>query len=98
MKKVILMAVFAFATLSATAITTDLNTTTITVSLQDNFKEIAVTEVAKPVLQAVLKDYEGATVKQAFINEKNEYKLELTIGEVAKTVYADAEGNWIEKK
>lgn len=98
MKKVILMASFAFATLSATAITTDLNTTTITVSLQDNFKEIAVTEVAKPVLQAVLKDYEGATVKQAFINEKNEYKLELTIGEVAKTVYADAEGNWIEKK
>lgn len=92
------MASFAFATLSATAITTDLNTTTITVSLQDNFKEIAVTEVAKPVLQAVLKDYEGATVKQAFINEKNEYKLELTIGEVAKTVYADAEGNWIEKK
>lgn len=98
MKKVILMASFAFATLSATAITTDLNTTTITVSLQDNFKEIAVTEVAKPVLQAVLKDYEGATVKQAFINEKNEYKLELTIGEVAETVYADAEGNWIEKK
>lgn len=98
MKKVILMAVFAFATLSATATTTDLSTKNIEVALQEDFKEIAVTEVAKPVLQAVLKDYAGATVKQAFINEKNEYKLELTIGEVAKTVYADAEGNWIEKK
>lgn len=98
MKKVILMAVFAFATISATATTTVLNTASITVSLQEEFKEIAVTEVAKPVLQAVLKDYEGATVKQAFINEKNEYKLELTIGEVTKTVYADAEGKWIEKQ
>ncbi|MFD2908464.1 hypothetical protein ACFSX9_06920 [Flavobacterium ardleyense] len=97
MKKVILMAVFAFATLSATATTTEMNATTISTSIENEFKEIAVTEVAKPVLQAVLKDYEGATIKQAFVNEKNEYKLELTIGEVVKTVYADAEGNWIEK-
>ena len=91
------MAVFAFATLSATATTRDLGPTTLTVSIQDDFKEIAVTEVAKPVLEAVLKDYKGATVKQAFINEKKEYKLELTIGEVVKTVFADEEGRWIEK-
>jgi len=97
MKKVILTALFAFSTLSVLAITANINQATFAVVIENEFKEIAPSEVAKPVLEAVARDFKGATIQRAFINEKKEYKLELTLGEVTKTVYADANGNWINK-
>lgn len=97
MKKVILTALFAFSTLSLFAFTLNANPTFFTVVVENEFKEIAPSEVAKPVLEAVARDFKGATIQRAFINEKKEYKLELTLGEVTKTVYADANGNWINK-
>lgn len=98
MKKVILTALFAFSTLSVLATTTDVNPTNFNVVIKNEFKEIALKDVAKPVLEALEKDFSGATIQRAFINEKNEYKLEITLGEVAKTIYSDANGNWIKKE
>jgi hypothetical protein len=39
----------------------------------------------------------GAILGKAYINEKKEYKLEITVGDQKATVYADAEGNGINK-
>lgn len=97
MKKVILTALFAFSTLSLFAFTSNVNPTLLTSVVENEFKEIAPSEVAKPVLEAVARDFKGAIIQRAFVNEKREYKLELTLGEVTKTVYADANGNWINK-
>lgn len=97
MKKVILTALFAFSTLftSATAMT---HSTTFSVTIENEFKEIATKDLPKSILEAVERDFDGATIQRAFINEKNEYKLEITVAEVGKTIYSDANGNWIKKE
>ena len=64
-----------------------------------DYKEIKVTELPKPVLEAVAKEFEGATVSKAYKNEKGEYKLVLATADKAKqTVYANSKGEWIKKQ
>lgn len=98
MKKVILTAVFAFATMTTFA-NTQINSLAVqNVTVQEEFKEIAAEELPTAVKEAVMKDYKGASVQKAYVNAKNEYKLELIVAEVAQTVYADANGNWLKKE
>ncbi len=66
---------------------------------QDDFKQIKATELQKPVLEAVAKEFEGATVSKAYKNEQGEYKLVLATAEKAEqTVYANSKGEWIKKQ
>ncbi|WP_116694249.1 hypothetical protein [Marixanthomonas spongiae] len=66
---------------------------------QEDYKEIKASELPKPVLEAVAKEFEGATVSKAYKNEQGEYKLVLaTAGMAQKTVYANAQGEWIKKQ
>jgi hypothetical protein len=45
----------------------------------------------------VAQNYPTATVDKAYKNDKDQYKLELSLEDGTQgTVYADAEGNWIE--
>lgn len=98
MKKVFIAAIFACTSVTSFAIANEIETlTTIETTVADEFKEISTAEVAKPVLDAIAKDYAGATLEKAYINENKEYKLELVIKKEVKTVYADASGNWINK-
>lgn len=65
----------------------------------DTFKEIKVTDVPAAVAALVAKDFKGATISKAFVNKKNEYKLELNTMQdgraLSKTVYANKKGEWI---
>jgi|SRR5690554_6049806 len=67
---------------------------------QEEYKEIKAESLPQAVKDALAKDYPTATLKKAFVNEKQEleYKLEITVGEEELTVYADKDGNWIEKQ
>ncbi|MDT0556425.1 hypothetical protein [Patiriisocius hiemis] len=66
------------------------------------FKEIKISELPDAVVTAVSKDFEGAEINQAFVNEQKQYKLVLSTqadGKKAKkTVYANAKGEWLKTK
>lgn len=83
-----------FATQAATTINSD---GVAIVASQEEFKEIAVEEVPEAITTALAKDYEGATISKAYVNEAKEYKLEIAIGEKAGVIYANENGEWIQK-
>ncbi|GMN06855.1 hypothetical protein MTsPCn5_22440 [Croceitalea sp. MTPC5] len=64
--------------------------------LVSDFKEIAVADLPSAVTDALEADYAGATVNKAYMNDENIYKLEVTGSDgTTGTLYADAEGNWV---
>jgi hypothetical protein len=85
----------SFATFAATV--SGLNLENPIVLSQEKFKEIKAEEVPDAVKMAMKKDYPEATLDKAYVNEKKEYKLEITVATQKTTVYADADGNWITK-
>lgn len=100
MKKVFLLSALAFASLTtyATNSVNSIETSTEISLFQEEFKEIKTTDIAQPVLDALKKDFADAKVSNAYVNEKNEYKLVLVIGEKTETVYADATGKWLKRE
>lgn len=100
MKKVFLLSALAFAALTTFATTqvNSIETKTVISQSQEEFKEITPDQIAQPVKDALKKDFADATVSNAYVNEKNEYKLVLTIGDGNETVYADANGNWLKRE
>ncbi|MDB2606294.1 hypothetical protein N9Y48_00810 [Zobellia sp.] len=65
---------------------------------EDAYAEVAVEEVPAAITEALEVAHPGATISKAYLSEAAEYKLEVATesGEAAE-LYADAEGNWIEK-
>lgn len=89
--------IFSTQNLSAQEITQD------QVVIEQEVKDyvsIEVEEVPTEVTDALERDYEGATISEAFVKEKDgekTYKLKVTtVDGEEKELYADAEGNWIE--
>ncbi|MBJ7882102.1 hypothetical protein [Gelidibacter salicanalis] len=100
MKKVILSAAIVLGGLSsfaAPAITAN-QIDELVMTAQEEYKEIKAEDLPQAVKDALAADFQNATLDKAYVNEKFEYKLELTIEESASTVYADKDGNWIEKE
>jgi hypothetical protein len=68
---------------------------------QDDFTQIEVQELPAAVQQAVERDYAGATIAEAYVKEHEgaqKFKLKLTTADgEEQELYADAEGNWIDK-
>ncbi|HXJ97296.1 MAG TPA: hypothetical protein VNJ50_00490 [Gelidibacter sp.] len=99
MKKIVLVTAVALGSLSTFATSTfDKNhLDIITVTVQDDYKEIKTTAIPQAVKDALATDYKSATLNKAYVNHKQEYKLEITVDGAALTVYADKDGNWIVK-
>jgi hypothetical protein len=99
MKKLILSAAILLGSLSTFAQTSAPAKTTVTseTTVTETYKEIALGEVPEAVKSALTKAYPTAVLDKAYINEKKEYKLEITVGDKIGAVYADATGNWIKK-
>lgn len=65
--------------------------------IAQEFTEIALEEVPTAITDALEKDYPGASLEKAYVNEESQYKLEVSMEDgSSKELYADAEGNWIE--
>jgi len=43
------------------------------------------------------KDYPNAVVSKVYVNEKKDYKIDLTVDDQKTTVYTDVNGYWIKK-
>ncbi len=64
---------------------------------QGEFAEIGAEELPESVTSAVSKNYPTASIDKAYVNEANQYKLEVSLEDgTAGTLYADENGNWIE--
>lgn len=68
---------------------------------QDDFRQIEIQELPAQVQQALERDHAGATISEAFVKEKEgeqKFKLKVRTAEgEEKELYADAQGNWIDK-
>lgn len=67
------------------------------VVMQEEFTEVSHDEVPQAVKDALANDYPGAEISKAYVNEAREYKLEVTMGEETATLYANENGEWIQK-
>ena len=86
-----------------TTTTTEVTTTEVTteVEVQDDFTQIEVVELPAAVTAAITRDFAGAVTQEAWVKEKDGkvvYKIKLEVDGEKKKLYADAEGNWIEKE
>lgn len=68
---------------------------------QDDFRQIEIQELPAQVQQALERDHVGATISEAYVKEKEgeqKFKLKVRTAEGEdKELYADAQGNWIDK-
>ncbi|MBQ0734338.1 hypothetical protein [Aquimarina celericrescens] len=72
--------------------------TEVTAPAQDKYIELAVENLPQKVIDAVAKDFAGATIEKAGAKEDaSEFMLVLKQGEKEMEVYCDADGNWITK-
>ncbi len=72
-------------------------TATEATATQEDFSEVAAEELPESVTAAVSKNYPTASIDKAYVNEANQYKLEVSLEDgTAGTLYADENGNWIE--
>ena len=99
MKNLFLSAAIVLGSLTSFASTTIPNTNTIvkTVCIGDEYTEIKLEELPSAVTEAFKKEYPNATITKAYKNEKAEYKLDVTIGDKAGSLFANADGTWIKK-
>ncbi|WP_435139395.1 hypothetical protein [Formosa sp. A9] len=67
------------------------------VVVQDEYKEIAVTEVPRAVTDAVSQNFPSGTISKAYKNDANEYKLKIDTDGNSKTIYANEEGKILMK-
>lgn len=65
------------------------------------YKEVKASELPKAIQAALTKDFTGATVQNAYMNDKTEYKLILQLKQdtkpVSKTVYVTKDGQWLKQ-
>ena len=98
MKKLILSAAIVLGSLSMNAANSVVtNSIVSSVNIQTEFTEITADAVPAAVKSTIEKSFPGTKLDKAYKNEKNEYKLEISIGDKKYTVFTDASGNIIKK-
>ncbi|MEL1241209.1 hypothetical protein [Flavobacterium flavipallidum] len=100
MKKIVLTIAIVLGSLTAINAQTEQKETTPAqqeTPATDAFTEIKIEELPAAVTEALKKSYPDAVLSKAFVNDKKEYKLEISVKDQAATVYSDVNGNWIQK-
>ncbi|WP_281231628.1 hypothetical protein [Flavobacterium gelatinilyticum] len=98
MKNLFLSAAIVLGGLTSFASTSPISNTIVkTVSFQDDYAEINVTEVPAAVTDALKKAYPDAVLNKAYKNSASQYKLEVTVGDKVGALYANADGSWVKK-
>jgi hypothetical protein len=98
MKNLFLSAAIVLGGLTSFASTTPItNTIEKTISIQDEYTEIKLEELPAAVTDALKKAYPDAVLSKAYKNAKSEYKLDVTVGEKVGSLFANADGTWIQK-
>lgn len=81
-----------------TSQTVETNVPTLSAAVQD-YKEVNVSEVPQTVKEVVAKNFIDATISNAYVNAKGEYKIQLaTADQKDAVVYTDAKGQLVQKE
>ncbi len=67
----------------------------------EDFEKIEVAELPEAVSTAITNDFAEAQTQEAWVKEKEGkkiYKVKLNVEGEEKSLYADAEGNWLKKE
>ncbi|MEO7976918.1 PepSY-like domain-containing protein [Flavobacterium sp.] len=99
MKKLILSAAIVLGSLSvnATAIPIiDLMSQSLII-VQDEFSEIKSDAIPDAVKSTIEKSFPNTKLEKVYVNDKKEYKIEISRGDNKYTVFTDASGNIIKK-
>lgn len=98
MKKVILTLAIALGSLTTfaanTAPTTNIEIVT---NVQDEYTEVALDALPVPVKATAATSFPNSKLTKAYKNEKNEYKLEIVMGDTTHEIFMDANGSIIKK-
>ena len=96
MKKLILSTAIILGALTVSASTTAIKTPLKQlITVQEEYEEIdAVPAAIKTALENA---YPGVKLNKAYINDKKEYKIEITVREQKSIVYTDVKGNILKK-
>jgi len=103
MKKLFVLPAMTFSLLLGTLNVSALeisSSPTLVIDFQEKYIELAIENLPQAVLDAVAKDFQGATISKASAKEDaSEFKLELTKknGEILE-VFCDVDGKWIPKE
>ncbi|WP_432672476.1 PepSY-like domain-containing protein [Flavobacterium sp. SM2513] len=97
MKKLILSAAIVLGSLTSFANKTIPTTTEIVKIVQEEYTEITADQLPEAVQTALKTSYPDAIIDKAYVNEKKEYKIEISLGDQKAAIFADANGNWIKK-
>lgn len=100
MKKVVLTVAIALGGLS-TYVTSAFPMSPISkieVVAQQEYKEIDAETLPQAVKDALAADFPTATLNNAYVNDKQEYKLDITVDGATSSIYADKDGTWITKE
>lgn len=96
MKKVIVLALVFLGSFSSHAkVISSENCFKSMVNVQNEYTEVALDAVPANVKTALTTAYPGAKLDKAYVNEKKEYKLEISVGDQKATVFSDVNGNWL---
>ncbi|MCG7501266.1 hypothetical protein MHM83_05230 [Tenacibaculum sp. Mcav3-52] len=99
MKKLILaVAILTGVSTYATVNNTLKPITPIHTVVADGFQEISLDKLPAALVNSIKESFPKATLSKAFINEKEQYKLEVSEGSTKKTIYIDKEGNLLNEK
>ena len=92
MKKLILSAAILLGGLSMQAENVVVTSSMVqSVNVQDEYKEVDAVPAA--IKTALDNAYPGVKLEKAYVNEKKEYKIEITVRGEKSTVFTDASGN-----
>ncbi|WP_348799172.1 hypothetical protein [Flavobacterium adhaerens] len=98
MKNLFLSAAIVLGSLSLFATTVPTSNTIVkSISIEEEFTEIKITELPSAVVESLKKAHPDAVIAKAYKNEKSEYKLDIVIGDKSSSVFANADGTWITK-
>ncbi len=96
MKKLAITGAVILASLSIPAnATTIQNKINASVFVQTEYTEVTADAVPAAVKTALQTAYPNAKLDKAYVNEKKEYKLEISVKDQKATVYSDVNGNWL---
>ena len=96
MKKLILTVAIVAGGFSTFALTNNpIQNEVISISIADEFTEVTLENLPETVTAAVAKDFPTATLNKAYVNESEQYKLELTIDGSENIAFIGKDGNWL---
>lgn len=95
---ILAVAILAGTSTFASTENNTIQTSAIHTVVNNEFKEITLDKLPTTITEALKKSFPSAKLNKAYVNEKGQYKLEVSVKKTSKTLYADKDGKWLDAK